>query len=148
MFIVRSQSVPSLPIQLCSHNASTPVYMFIVRSQSVPSLPIQLCSHNASTPIYVHCSFPDCPESPNTTGASDKSRVEMYERGQNLLQSGDNEGALRCFLQCLKGLELQNTFVFLPQCLRSVSTTVGVKSASDCNSVKRIVVDFQVLMNI
>ena len=59
------------------------------------------------------------------TGMSGKKRNEIYEKGLKLLRLGQNEAALKCFLQSLKGFEQDNTFAFLPQCLRSVSITYG-----------------------
>jgi len=57
------------------------------------------------------------------TGMNSKKRNEMYEKGLKLLRLGQNEAALKCFLQSLKGFEQHNTFAFLPQCLRNVSIT-------------------------
>ena len=75
-----------------------------------------------SLSIYVWCS-PECLDTGSEAEMSYKKRNEMYEKGEKLLKLGKNETALKCFLQCLKGLEQHNTFVFLPQCLRSVSIT-------------------------
>ena len=51
------------------------------------------------------------------------ARDNLYERGLQYESKNKQKLALKCYLQCLKGLGQGLEFSFLPQCLRKVIAT-------------------------
>ncbi|EDV20247.1 uncharacterized protein TRIADDRAFT_61237 [Trichoplax adhaerens] len=51
-----------------------------------------------------------------------EEREELFQKGTRFKDKGNSDLALRCFMACLKGINNNNAFSLLPQCLHSIAT--------------------------
>ena len=68
----------------------------------------------------------DAPPPLDPVDSSGQARDQLYEKATELAKKGKLELALNAYLSCLKGLQKNAGFTYLPQCLHSVSLSISV----------------------